>query len=465
MPEEVTYKTHQKDVAKKLQGQHGILVYHVLGSGKTLSSIFAADKERKPTTVVVPASLQDNFKKEVSKAKSKSLYDIFSYEKFTKKQPGLQNRTLIVDEAHRLRNADAKRTKAIEAAGQQAKKVMLLTGTPIQNKPHEIAPLINTVAGDKRLPENEKEFNSRYITKRMDHPGFLSRVFLGAKPGVTYSMQNKRDFAGRVKGLVSYYKPAEPKGYPSVEQYEVYSPMSERQHLVYRSLERKLPKELRYKIHNIVPPEKQDTTALNSFMSAVRQISNTSKEFDVEAPEQSPKLQDVMDKIKKSKGPALVYSNYLRSGVYPLANLLAKSKIPHGVYTGNLSSKEKSELVKQYNKGKLKTLIVSSSGGEGLDLKGTRQVHILEPHWHEEKINQVIGRAARLNSHEHLPPRHRKVDVYKYYSTFPKKEEPRIYKWLGIKAPDKRSVDEYLNELSKRKKQLNDQFLNVLKES
>lgn len=459
---DVKPKKYQQEVAQKIKSQHGLLVYHGLGSGKTLTSIFATEASRHPATVVVPASLQENFKKEVKKANAKSVYDIFSYEKFTKQPGNLQNRALIIDEAHRLRNTSSQRTQAVQQAAARASKVMLLTGTPIQNKPHEIAPLINIAAGDKRLPEGEKEFSARYIRARQDNPGILSRVFLGAKPGISYSMKNTRDFAGRVRGLVSYYKPAASPDYPHVENFEVYAPMTERQALVYKTLERKLPKNLRYKIHNIIPAEKQESAQLNAFLSAVRQISNTSKQFDVAASETSPKLQEVISKIKKSRGPALVYSNYLQSGVYPLSNLLQQHKIPHGVFTGNLSSKEKNELVKRYNRGELRALLVSSSGGEGLDLKGTRQVHILEPHWHEEKINQVIGRAIRMESHKHLPPRHRNVEVYKYYATFPKREEPRIYKWLGIKSPTKRTADEYLSELSKRKQALNQQFLNVL---
>ena len=461
--EEVKYKDYQKEVANKLKSQHGILVYHGLGTGKTLTSIFAAEQLKAPAAVVTPASLENNYKKELAKADAKGYYSIKSYEKFSKDQPSVAGKTLIVDEAHHIRNADTKRSKAIEAAGQQANKVMLLTGTPIQNKPHEIAPLINTVAGDKRLPEKESDFNKRYVSTHIDHPGVLSRIFLKAKPGIRYSMTNRRDFQGRVKGLVSYYKPETPTNYPKVEQYEVYSPMTERQELIYKALERKLPKTLKYKIQNIIPAEKQESAALNSFLSAVRQVGNTSKEFDVEAPEESPKLNEVLNKIKKSKGPSLIYSNYLRSGVYPLSNLLTKSKVPHGVFTGELSAEAKKKLVSQYNKGALKALIVSSSGGEGLDLKGTRQVHILEPHWNEEKINQVIGRAVRMDSHKALPPRDRNVEVYKYYSKFRDRPEPRIYKWLGIKHEPKRTADEFLAELGKRKQDLNNQFLSVLR--
>lgn len=462
MPDKVDYKPYQKSVAGKLQKQRGLLVYHGLGSGKTLTSIFAAEQTKQPTQVITPASLGNNFKKELVKADAKGKYNVTSFDKFIRHPEDLSGKNLIVDEAHHLRNTDTKRSKIIENAAHAANKVILLTGTPIQNKPSEIAPLINTVKGSKILPERESDFNAKYVKRTNYNPGPLSRLFLGRKPHVEWHMTNSRDFAGKVRGSVSYYSPEKRTAYPSSAQYAVYAPMTERQALIYKTLERKLPSQLRYKIQNLIPVEKQETGPLNSFLSATRQISNTPKNFDVQSPENSPKLDEIVRKMKKSKGPALVYSNYLQSGVYPLAAKLEKAKIPHGIYTGKLSAPEKKKLVQQYNKGKLKALIVSSSGGEGLDLKNTRQVHIMEPHWHNPKIDQVIGRAIRVDSHKSLPPRQRHVDVYKYYSTLPEKPEPRIYKWLGIKPKKKKTVDEYLSDLSSRKETLNKEFLNVL---
>ena len=51
----------------------------------------------------------------------------------------------------------------------------------------------------------------------------------------------------------------------------------------------------------------------------------------------------------------------------------------------------------------IKLLMLTKSGAEGLDLKHVRQVHVMEPYWHEVRIQQVIGRAIRLRSHKDLP--------------------------------------------------------------
>lgn len=53
---------------------------------------------------------------------------------------------LIVDEAHRIKNRKASRTKAVFALSRRVPNVFLLTGTPILNRPDELWALLHTVA-------------------------------------------------------------------------------------------------------------------------------------------------------------------------------------------------------------------------------------------------------------------------------------------------------------------------------
>ena len=62
---------------------------------------------------------------------------------------------------------------------------------------------------------------------------------------------------------------------------------------------------------------------------------------------------------------------------------------------------------------------VKNIGGEGLDLRGTKNVVILDPTWNETGLQQIIGRAIRYKSHSHLPPNERKVNVYFMVLTMP----------------------------------------------
>lgn len=56
-------------------------------------------------------------------------------------------------------------------------------------------------------------------------------------------------------------------------------------------------------------------------------------------------------------------------------------------------------------------MLISKSGAEGLNTKNVRQVHIMEPFWHANRIDQVIGRARRAHSHDSLPQDDRSVII------------------------------------------------------
>ena len=65
-------------------------------------------------------------------------------------------------------------------------------------------------------------------------------------------------------------------------------------------------------------------------------------------------------------------------------------------------------------------ILISSSGAEGISLKAVRQVHVMEPFWNYIRVDQVLGRAARMESHSDLPEEERNVEQYLYITMLPK---------------------------------------------
>jgi hypothetical protein len=63
--------------------------------------------------------------------------------------------TLIVDEAHYIKNPKAKRTKAVQQLSQNVDRLYLATGTPIPNWPHEIFTSLQLIHPDKGRPGGE----------------------------------------------------------------------------------------------------------------------------------------------------------------------------------------------------------------------------------------------------------------------------------------------------------------------
>ena len=168
---------------------------------------------------------------------------------------------------------------------------------------------------------------------------------------------------------------------------------------------------------------------MSSFMIKSRQATTNTFDFDsdtmdekVDVGQYSIKFEKVINHIKNSQGTVIVFSFFVQKVLKVLEEFLEAEGIAAKLYTGEEGQDERSELITLFNKksntyGKdIKVLLISGAGAEGISLKRVRQVHILEPHWNETKIEQAIGRAVRLCSHNTLPEDERIVDVYRYFS-------------------------------------------------
>ena len=120
----------------------------------------------------------------------------------------------------------------------------------------------------------------------------------------------------------------------------------------------------------------------------------------------------------------------------------------------------------------IKVLMITSSGAEGINLKNTRYVHIVEPYWHMVRVQQVIGRARRICSHEELPVELQTIKVFIYVTTFSEKQrKSEDYKELHLIDKSKLdsekivTTDESLFEMAERKDTINQKLLNAVKSS
>ena len=117
----------------------------------------------------------------------------------------------------------------------------------------------------------------------------------------------------------------------------------------------------------------------------------------------------------------------------------------------------------------IKVLMITSSGAEGISLKNVRFVHICEPYWHPVRIEQVIGRARRICSHQELPLELRTINVKMYLMSMTEEQAVKDKEMLLDKSKIPpyiiSSTDETLYEISKRKETINYNILNMVKES
>jgi hypothetical protein len=130
------------------------------------------------------------------------------------------------------------------------------------------------------------------------------------------------------------------------------------------------------------------------------------------------------------------------------------------------------EIANNNNVGEIiKVLMITSSGSEGINLRNTRYVHIMEPYWHPVRTDQVIGRARRICSHAKLPIALQTVEVFIYLMELTK-EQLDSKDAIELKRKDLSKIakvpvttDQLLYEISEIKAKLSNQLINAIKAS
>jgi hypothetical protein len=99
---------------------------------------------------------------------------------------------------------------------------------------------------------------------------------------------------------------------------------------------------------------------------------------------------------------------------------------------------------------KIKVVLISRAGSEGIDLKFIRQVHILEPWYNMNRIDQIIGRAVRNFSHKDLPFEKRNVQIFMYGTILENNKEEAadlyVYRTAEYKAIQIGKISRVLKE-------------------
>lgn len=440
---------YQAKIVDYMMKHRGLIVYHKVGSGKTLTAILVSQcfLDRNPyysVIVITPAGLLNNFKQEMQTSygnlRNAHKYEYYSYQSFCnaykKDAVNCRRALIIIDEGHNLRTPYHKSlrsgkesgimNKLITDATELASKVLILSGTPLYNSSNDIIQLYNMIKSPFQTRETAKTFRFE-----------------------------------KLQCKISFYDPAKNSNFPARKNHFIAIEMSPQYLEKYEKLveDTKLGLEQRSEFNLRLFGEKD----LQIFFNAVRRGVNNLED------EKSAKIQWLIQKILNptTPGPIIVFSHWLNAGNKIVATELEKHKISYAFIRGEIPVKERAEIVKNYNQGKLKVLLISKAGGEGLDLKNTRTVILLEPSWNQASVEQVVGRAVRFKSHMSLPENKRNVDVFYLDHVKPtyKKYLKQLGEWLkdeSIELKDKSkrpdafnldviSVDLYLRTFMKKK--------------
>ena len=443
------------------------MLIHALGSGKTLTAIGAAEANKEPYTAIVPAALRNNFRGEQKNFTDQQLPSkVISYNELAKGTAPQYPNSLIFDEFHRLRNQNSAQSQQALAAAQKAKQLIMLSGTPIVNSPGDLATPVSMLTGKQMTPET---FENRYVgpEPKYDNPlAWMLNRPTSHEPGI----QHRDELKALLRGHVDYYDPGKPTVPTKYEDHHV--EMGKEQAQIYKAMWDQLPYPMKMKLKYDFPMNDNDLEKATSFLTGPRQIGlstlNYMKNPDpYKAYGQSPKLQKAMallqDKFQDPRAKALVFSNFIDSGLSPYAAALQRANIPHAVFHGGLSDAQRKQLVEDYNNNKIRVALLGPSGTEGLSFKGTNLVQLLDPHYNSIRGQQSVGRGLRFGAHEGLPPELQNVTVQRLIARLPPGLAARMMSVFGGN-PAEPATDDHLIAMAKRKEALNDKFMKLLQE-
>lgn len=482
----------------------GMLVYHQIGAGKTCATISVAEKlkNKLKIMVVVPAALIGNFMDElrspcpgydyITQTEQKNLlklkindpeytqilkkteerinkfYTIYSYHKFVELAQNnkikLKDTLLIIDEVQNMVSLTGtfyKTLKKLIDDSDNSLKILILSATPMFDRPNEIGLTLNLLKPKVEFPIGI-DFNQEFLSGN----------------GLNYKTINMKKFIKLSKGLVSYYRGAPPYTYPEQIFKVVKCQMSDFQFKSYLSALSSEGDYIKGAFKNVdilnLPPNFFLGTRMVSNISfpnkSIGELGFASFKKDhlmmQNVNKYAIKFVKILKKIKKSTGPTFVYSNFkdlggLRSFIKFIEYHGFKNYKTHGeglnrysVWSGDEPHRMKEEIKQIYNQkenkdgSRIKIMLGSPSVKEGVSFKRVRQVHILEPYWNMSRILQIIGRAIRFCSHSDVPKIDRNVEVYLYLATRNGEE----------------TIDQYIWSLAKEKDKIIQSFETVLKE-
>lgn len=529
---------------------NSILLYHGVGVGKTCSAITLSENfllshsqyNDPKIWVIMPSALRGSFKEQIFSLlnitdykslanqctgdtyiklanilketdkdkinnKIKKLinnrYRIFTYDEFAKfieteyANIIVENKVIIIDEAHNIRNSSKNEDKRIYSAITKAlsnginNKLILLSATPMYNEPGDILDLLYLfLLNDKReellkiikppfpsIFNNSNKINDDIynIIKQLSQT-YIS--FLRGKNPFTFATElSPKDSNIKILDKIILKDPSD-KLIPLTDRDWLYkikngiitSELGEYQKkFIFNKKELDENNVLaNLQPMNIVYNNETGSKGFSTFFSRIDttgtnsiHIKYNTKYIDGLFPDNenlgkcSGKFLKIANFIMKSNGIVVIYSRFVEGGVLPMAiilehmgfiregekNILSNPKIISNPPKYGYKNKPKyciltspSELnnvmgsstidkllpiinsPKNINGELLKIILMTPVASEGLSFYNTREMHLIEPWYHFNKIKQIIGRGIRNCRHNSLPLENRNMTVFMHAS-------------------------------------------------
>ena len=300
--------------------------------------------------------------------------------------------TVICDEAHRIKDPNAKQTRAVWALGQQGSvtRRYALTGTPLANNPSDLWSIMHFV-DHVEYPVKSK-FIGRYCLAAYGTYGGLE--IKGLHPDTKAEFYKFFDprFRRMPKALVLKHLPPKLQSTRYVE-------LAPKQLRAYKAMEKE---------GAVFQPNGSLLIAPNDLELRLRLLQLSSAALEESFPEgwqmcgPSPKVDEVMEILEEMGERPLAVAAYHRQLIDLLAARLEKEKISYGLVTGKQKDFERELAIRDFQAGKLRVLAFTmATGGTGITLTAADTIVRMQRSWSMIDNKQTEDRVHRIGSEVH----------------------------------------------------------------
>jgi len=380
-----------------------------MGLGKTIQAIGTAVLKKgifdfRKTLVVCPASLKEQWKKEIEKfSNEKALviegfpdererqysdndhfFFIVNYETILRDQLALNKAGfdfLILDEAQRIKNFETKTASSIRRL--QFKHVLIITGTPIENRLIDIFSIVSAINPNFFGPLWEFSYQHCLFDPEKHNKinGYYNLQKLNKQLEPILIRREKRKVLDQL---------------PNVQQINVPVNLSPLQADYHASYAKGIAAIIRKKF--LTP---YDLQKLQLLLASMRMVCDSTYLIDEETNE-SPKLEELkyilLEKLDvlNSESKIIIFSEWVK--VHKLiGHILRENNIGFTELNGSVPVKLRGELIRKFETNPhCKIFLSTEAGGSGLNLQVASTLINFELPWNPAKKNQRIGRIDRL---------------------------------------------------------------------
>ncbi len=380
-----------------------------MGLGKTLQAIITAIQKKavfgfRKTLVVCPASLKEQWKKEIEKfTNEKALvvdglpdereklyhgeeyfFYIINYETILRDRQALNKSNfdfLILDEAQRIKNYETKTASSVSKL--LVKHVLVITGTPIENRLIDIFSLVSAINPQFFGPL--WEFSYQHC---LFDPVKLNKI------NGYFDLQKLNKRLDKI--LIRREKRKVLEQLPNVQQFNIPVKLSPLQADFHAGFARGIASIISKKF--MTP---YDLQKLQLLLANMRMVCDSTYLIDEETNE-SPKLEELkymlLEKldVANSDKKIIIFSEWIK--VHKLiGQVLRENNIGFAELNGSVPVKLRGELIRKFETNpQIKIFLSTEAGGSGLNLQVADTLINFELPWNPAKKNQRIGRIDRL---------------------------------------------------------------------